>query len=98
MAYAVFGQKHKAAAVVMINSSDDYASYEGKSPATRAPGNSWTTIPILTVKHSDGVAPAATDGKQMTFAVNTVPNPDFTSTVTSLPPVLAAVIPPCVPA
>ena len=79
VARAVFGQKHKAAAVVMINSSDDYASYEGKITGNPSTGEQLdVTIPFLTVKHSDGAALAATDGKQMTFAANTVPNPDFT--------------------
>lgn len=79
VARALLGQKHKAAAVIMINSSDDYSGFEGKITKNPTTGEQLdVTIPFLSVKHSDGAALAAADGKQMTFAANTIPNANFT--------------------
>ena len=79
VARVIYGQKHKAAAVIMIDSSDDYSGYEGRitnSPTTGEQLN--VTIPFLSVKSSDGAAVAATDGKQMTFAASSIANANFT--------------------
>ena len=76
---AIFGQKHKAAAVVMINSSDEYSGFEGEITGSLVTGEQVdVTIPFLSVKRSDGAALAAAEGKQMTFASNTIPNAGFT--------------------
>ena len=76
---AVFGQKHKAAAVVMINSSDEYSGYEGVITGSSTTGEQLdVTIPFISVKSSDGTSLAAADGKQMTFTANTISNSGFT--------------------
>ena len=78
VARAIFGQKHKAAAVIMINSSDDYSGFEGKITNNPSTGEKLdVTIPFFSVKSSDGAAVAAADGKQMTFTANTIPNASF---------------------
>ena len=79
VARAVLGQKHKAAAVVMINSTDDYSGFEGKITSNPTTGEQLdVTIPFLSVKQSDGATLVAAEGKQVTFAPNTIPNANFT--------------------
>ena len=77
---AILGQKHKAAAVVMINSAEDYADFEGTITGDPTTGEQLdVTIPFFSVKSSDGAALTASDGKQMTFAESTISNTKFTS-------------------
>ncbi|MFL5298829.1 MAG: S8 family serine peptidase [Anaeromyxobacteraceae bacterium] len=64
---ATFGDRHGAAAVAMINTSDAYPPFEGDIPGV--------TLPFLGVKSSDGAALAA--AASTTLAPATLANPAF---------------------
>ena len=80
VARAIFGQQAGAAAVVMVNSTNDFPPYEG--PITENPddGTPYTvTIPFLGVRMSDGPALVAADGATATLTDTTLANPGYLS-------------------
>lgn len=75
VAKAIYGQQAGAAAVVMVNSSDDLPPYEGMITSNPDTGEEYVvTIPFFGVRQSDG--PAFT-GTATSFAPQTISNPGF---------------------
>ncbi|MFT4008761.1 MAG: S8 family serine peptidase [Nocardioidaceae bacterium] len=78
VARAVFGQQAGAAAVVMVNTSEDLPPYEG--PITENPDTGEqqdVTIPFLGVKQSSGDALTAADGGTVTLSAADITNPNY---------------------
>ncbi|WP_431801994.1 S8 family serine peptidase [Microbacterium sp. bgisy203] len=76
VAKAVFGEKAGAAAVLMVNSTDDLPPYEGQITENPDTGEQFVgTIPFLGVRSSSG--PAFTTGATATIAGGTIVNPSF---------------------
>jgi len=76
VAKAVFGQQAGAAAVVMVNSTDDLPPYEGQITSNPDTGEEYlVTIPFLGVRSSDGAA--LTAGGTATIEAATITNPGF---------------------
>jgi subtilisin family serine protease len=66
---AIFGQRHNAAAVAMINTDAGFGVFEGPIPGV--------TIPFLGIKPADGAALIGADGGTATLTSATVANPTF---------------------
>jgi subtilisin family serine protease len=74
----IFGQQAGAAAVVMVNTSDDLPPYEGLIAANPDTGDEFlVTIPFLGVRSSDGAA--LTDGATASLEAATIANPGFSA-------------------
>ena len=72
----IFGQQAGAAAVLMVNSTNDLPPYEGAIFDNPDDGTPYeVTIPFLGVRQSDG--PAFTTGASATFADAQIANPSF---------------------
>lgn len=72
----IFGQQAGAAAVVMVNTSDDLPPYEGQITSNPDTGDEFlVTIPFLGVRSSDGAA--FTAGATATITAATISNPGF---------------------
>jgi subtilisin family serine protease len=81
VARAIFGQEAGAAAVIMVNSTDDFPPFEGKITENPDDGQQFTvTIPFLGVKSSSGPALVAADGQTATLTDTTLANPSFLAT------------------
>ncbi|GAA0959457.1 peptidase S8 [Virgisporangium aurantiacum] len=78
VARAIYGQQAGAAAVLMVNSTDDFPPFEGPITANPDTGEPFTvTIPFLGVPSSSGPALVAADGGTATLASLTLPNPGY---------------------
>lgn len=76
VAKAIYGQQAGAAAVVMVNSTDDLPPYEGQITSNPDTGEEYVvTIPFLGVRSSDGAD--LTAGGTATIAAATITNPGF---------------------
>jgi subtilisin family serine protease len=76
VARAIFGQQAGAAAVLMVNSTDDFPPFEGPITSNPDTGEPFTvTIPFLGVPSSSGAALVAADGGTATLTSLTLPNP-----------------------
>ena len=75
----IYGQRAGAAAVVMVNTTDDYPPYEGQIVVNPDdPSDVFTvTIPFLGIRSSDGPALRAAAGQTAILAANTLENPGF---------------------
>src|SRR5262245_12476736 len=89
VAKAIYGQMAGAAAVAMINTSDDFPPFEGRITSNPDTGESFTvTIPFLGVRgvlsnpNSDGSALVARDGQSVGIAAG-APIPTGTASFTS---------------
>lgn len=72
----IFGEQAGAAAVVMVNTSDDLPPYEGLITSNPDNGDEFlVTIPFLGVRSSDGAD--LTAGATATLAAATISNPGF---------------------
>lgn len=78
VAKAIFGQQAGAAAVLMVNSDDQYPSYEGEITSNPDDGVAYhVTIPFLGVRSSDGAVIKASSGQPLTMVANSLDNPSF---------------------
>jgi minor extracellular serine protease Vpr len=78
VARAIFGQQAGAAAVLMVNSSNDLPPYEGPITSNPDTGEQYTvTIPFLGVRAGDGAALVAADGGTVSLSAFTIPNPGY---------------------
>ena len=76
VAKAIYGQQAGAAAVLMVNNSDDLPPYEGVITSNADTGEPYlVTIPFLGVRQSDGVAFGP--GQVATIAPVQIANPGF---------------------
>jgi subtilisin family serine protease len=78
VARAIFGEEAGAAAVIMVNSTDDFPPFEGKITSNPDDGTPFTvTIPFLGVKSSSRAALVAADGGTATLTDTTLANPGY---------------------
>ena len=82
VARAVFGQKHGAAAVAMINNASGYPPFEGPITGNPDTGEAFNvTIPFLGIQgpgtSADATAIVAADGGSATATNTTLANPSF---------------------
>jgi minor extracellular serine protease Vpr len=78
VARAIFGQQAGAAAVMMINSTDELPPFEGNITQNPDTGEQFdVTIPFLGVKSSDAAALIAADGGTASLTNIFLPNPAF---------------------
>lgn len=82
VARAIWGEKHGAAAVAMINDSAGFPPFEGKITGSAETGPFEVTIPFLGIKDAfpgsaDGQTIVAADGGTATLSPTTINNPGF---------------------
>jgi len=78
VARAIYGQQAGAAAVMMVNNTNDFPPVEGQITSNPDTGEAYTvTIPFLGVQASAGAALIAADGKSATLTNTTITNPGY---------------------
>jgi minor extracellular serine protease Vpr len=78
VARAIYGQKAGAAAVLMVNSTNDYPPFEGPITSNPDTGEAYdVTIPFLGARSSTAAAFLAADGGTANLSAFTIDNPGY---------------------